>query len=192
MRKVVLGLHASLDGMVEGPKGVMDIGWVSYDENLEKFAQQIFSTVDTILWGRATFVMMQQYWPTVPSNPTANEFEKSHAAWLDQTQKIVFSNTLTETDWVNSSIVNGDLTEILTNLKQQPGQDMVVMGSPRLAHQLMRLGLVDEIKMTISPVVVGGGLPMFKDLTDMMKLKLVQSQTYSSGAISLIYEVVRS
>lgn len=75
MRKLVLFLHASLDGFVEGPNGSMDIGWVSYDNDLAKHAAQILSTADTVLWGRGTYQMMLSYWPTVPSNPSSSEHE---------------------------------------------------------------------------------------------------------------------
>jgi dihydrofolate reductase len=75
MRKVVVFLHASLDGMVEGPNGEMDIGWIAFDDDLEKHAKEILSTVDTVLWGRGTYLGMQHYWTSVPSNPAASEYE---------------------------------------------------------------------------------------------------------------------
>lgn len=82
MRKLVLFLHSSLDGFVEGPKGEMDIGWVSYDTDLEKHAKEILSTADTVIWGRGTYQMMHSYWPSVPSNPSASQHERNHAEWI--------------------------------------------------------------------------------------------------------------
>jgi dihydrofolate reductase len=138
-RKLVLFLHASLDGFVEGPNGEMDIGWVSYDADLEKHAKEILSSADTVLWGRGTYQMMHSYWPSVPSNPSASQHERNHAEWIERTAKIVFSSTLEKVEWNNSRLVKEDVEEEINNLKQQPGKDMVFLGSPRFAHHLMTL-----------------------------------------------------
>jgi dihydrofolate reductase len=191
MRKLIVFLHASLDGMVEGPNGVMDIGWITYDGDMEKYAEEVLSTVDTVLWGKNTYLGMQGYWPTVPSNPEASPHEVAHAKWIEAATKIVFSTTLEHTDWNNSRLVRGNVVEEITKLKNQPGKDLIVLGSPRFAHHLMQLGLVDEFKMTISPVVLGQGLPYFKGIPEQMKLKLNQCKTFDSGAIVLEYERVR-
>lgn len=191
MRKVVVFLHASLDGMVEGANGVMDIGWIAYDDDLAKHAAEIVSTVDTVLWGRGTYLGMQSYWPTVPANPAASPHELAHAAWLDATEKVVFSTTLAGTDWVNSRLVKGSVAEEIAALKTRPGRDMLVLGSPRFAHHLMRLGLVDEFKITVSPVVLGSGLPLFDDIPERIDLKLVRHKTFGSGVVALDYETVR-
>lgn len=191
MRKVVVFLHTSLDGIVEGPNGVMDINWVAYDKDLEKHADEILSTVDTVLWGRGTYLGMKQYWTSVPSNPSASEHEIAHAKWLDATPKIVFSTTLADTDWVNSRLVKSNVAEEIEALKRQPGRDMIVLGSPRFAHHLMQLGLVDDIKITVSPVVLGSGLPLFKGIKEKLDLKLTAHKTFDSGAIGLNYRVAK-
>jgi len=191
MRKLVLFLHASLDGFVEGPNGEMDIGWVSYDADLEKHAQEILSTADTVIWGRGTYQMMHSYWPSVPSNPSASEHERNHAEWIEKTAKIVFSTTLEKVEWHNSRLVKEDIEEEIKNLKQQPGKDMVILGSPRLAHYLMQLDLVDEFKITVSPVLIGSGLPLFPGLKEKINLKLIENKTFDSGAIGLVYQTVR-
>lgn len=134
MRKLVLFLHASLDGFVEGPKREMDIGWVSYDADLENHAKEILSTADTVIWGRGTYQMMHSYWPSVPSNPSASQYELNHAEWIEKTDKIVFSTTLEEVEWNNSRLVKENIEEEIKNLKQQTGEDMVILGSPRFAH----------------------------------------------------------
>ncbi|WP_047980688.1 dihydrofolate reductase family protein [Ornithinibacillus contaminans] len=191
MRKLILFLHASLDGFVEGPKGEMDIGWVSYDADLEKHAKEILSTVDTVIWGRGTYQMMHSYWPSVPSNPSASQHELNHAEWIEKTTKIVFSTTLEKVEWNNSKLVKEDVEEELKNLKQQPGKDMVILGSPRLAHYLMQLDLIDAYKITVSPVLIGSGLPLFQGLKEKINLKLMENKTFDSGAIGLIYQTVR-
>lgn len=191
MRKLVLFLHASLDGFVEGPNGAMDIGWISYDGDLEKYAKEILSTADTVIWGRGTYQLMHGYWPSVPSNPSASQHERNHAEWIDKTAKIVFSKTLDKVEWNNSRLVKEDIEEEIKNLKQQPGKDMVILGSPRIAHHLMQLDLIDEYKITVSPVLIGSGLPLFQGLKEKVKLELIENKTFDSGAIGLVYQSVR-
>ena len=191
MRKLVLFLHASLDGFVEGPKGAMDIGWVSYDADLEKHAKKILSTADTVIWGRATYLMMYGYWPTVPSNPAVTEHARNHAEWIEKAAKIVFSTTLEKVEWNNSRLVKEDVEEEIKKLKQQPGKDMVILGSPRFAHHIMQFDLIDEYKITVSPVLIGSGLPLFRGLNDRINLKLIENKTFDSGAIGLSYQTVR-
>ncbi|MGK9250636.1 dihydrofolate reductase family protein [Paenibacillus humicus] len=191
MRKLVLFLHASLDGFVEGPNGEMDIGWISYDADLEKHAKEILSTADTVVWGRGTYEMMHNYWPSVPSNPSASQHERDHAEWIEKTAKIVFSTTLEKVEWNNSRLVNEDVEEAIKTLKQQPGKDMVILGSPRLAHHLMQLDLIDEYKITVSPVLIGKGLPLFQGLKEKINLRLIENKTFDSGAIGLVYQTAR-
>ncbi|OCT13361.1 dihydrofolate reductase [Paenibacillus pectinilyticus] len=191
MRKLVLFLHASLDGFVEGPKGAMDIGWISYNGELEKYAKEILSTADTVIWGRGTYQLMHGYWPSVPSDPSATEYELNHAEWIDKTAKIVFSTTLDKVEWNNSRLVKEDVEEEIKKLKQQPGKDMVILGSPRIAHHLMQLDLIDEYKITVSPVLIGSGLRLFEGLKEKVNLKLIENKTFDSGAIGLVYQSVR-
>ncbi|MET3195655.1 dihydrofolate reductase family protein [Gottfriedia sp. OAE603] len=192
MRKVILFLHSSLDGFVEGPNGGMDIGWVSYNEELEKHAKEILSTVDTVLWGRGTYQMMKNYWTSVPANPTATEHEIEHAKWIEDTQKIVFSTTLEKAEWNNSRLVKENIEEEIKNIKKQSGKDIIILGSPRFAHHLMELDLIDVIKITISPVIIGSGLPLFKGTEYKHNLSLVENKTFNSGVIGLAYNIVKS
>ena len=191
MRKLVLFLHASLDSFVEGPNGNMDIGWVSYDADLEKHAKEILSTADTVIWGRGTYQMMYDYWPTVAEDPSASQHERDHAEWIEKTAKVVFSTTLENVEWNNSKLVKDNIEEEIKNLKQQPGKDMVILGSPRFAHYLMQLDLIDEYKITVSPVLIGSGLPLFQGLKEKVNLKLIENKTFDSGAIGLVYQTVR-
>jgi len=104
-------LHTSLDGIVEGPNGAMDIGFVHYNVELEQFAKQVTANADTILWGRATYEMMYQYWPNTLNNEEASEHERAHAAWIDAVEKIVCLRTLQETAWNHSTLIQEQITE---------------------------------------------------------------------------------
>ncbi|TQR90197.1 dihydrofolate reductase family protein [Staphylococcus saprophyticus] len=190
MRKLIVFLHSTLDGFVEGPKGAMDIGWVAYNEELEKFADDVLSNTDTIVWGRKTYEMMYDYWPTVPSDENANEHELNHAQWIENVEKVVFSKALNHVEWSNSKLVKDHVEEEINKLKQQEGGDIVVLGSPRFAHYLMQLNLVDEYKITISPTLIGKGLPLFQNIHDKVDLKLIKSETFESGVLGLNYQVL--
>ena len=104
-------LHTSLDGIVDGPNGAMDIGFVHYNVELEQFAKQVTANADTILWGRATYEMMYQYWPNMLNNEEGSEHERAHAAWIDAVEKIVCSRTLQETAWNHSTLIHEQITE---------------------------------------------------------------------------------
>lgn len=135
--------------------------------------------------------MMHSYWPSVPSDPSASPYERDHAEWIEKTAKVVFSTTLKNVEWNNSRLVKENVEEEIKRLKQQPGQDIVILGSPRFAHTLMQLGLIDEYKITVSPIVIGSGLPLFQGVQEKINLKLIENKTFDSGAIGLVYQTVR-
>jgi len=188
MRKLMLYMHVSLDGFVQGEHD-WDINWVIHDEELEQYADETFSTVDTVLWGRGTFLGMRQYWTTVPDNPDASEHDKAHAAWINKTQKVVFSTTLENAGWHNSILIKENVAEEIRKLKNQDGRDMIVIGSPRFAHGLMRHNLIDEFRVNVNPIILGKGLPLFKDVPQRVQLELVQSRTFRSGVVGLVYRL---
>ncbi|MCM3518659.1 dihydrofolate reductase family protein [Staphylococcus xylosus] len=188
MRKLVVFLHSSLDGFVEGPQGAMDIGWITYNHELEDFANEVLQTADTIVWGRKTYEMMYDYWPTVLSNENASEHELNHAKWIENVEKVIFSKALNSVDWHNSRLVKKNVKDEIIHMKQQEGEDIVVLGSPRFAHYLMQLDVVDEYKITVSPTLIGKGLPLFQNIHEQVDLKLIDSKTFESGALGLIYQ----
>lgn len=188
MRKLILYMHVSLDGFVQGEHD-WDIGWIIHDEEMERYADESFKTVDTVLWGRGTFLGMQQHWTAVPGNPDASEHDKAHAAWLNETLKVVFSTTLENVDWNKSVLIKKNIAEEVQKLKNQEGRDMIIIGSPRLAHSLMQHNLIDEFRVNVNPIVLGRGLPLFQDVQKRIPLELVQNKTFRNGVIGLIYRV---
>jgi dihydrofolate reductase len=181
-------MHASLDGFVQGTND-WDIGWVTFNEDLENYAEETLRTVDTVLWGRSTYQGMQQYWTSVPNNPEASDYEKRHAAWVNNALKVVVSTTLDNADWNNSMLIKDNIEGEITKLKQQTGGDIVILGSPRLAHSLMRDGLIDEFRINVNPVSLGEGLPIFKDLKERINLELVSNKTFAGGVAGLVYRL---
>ncbi len=179
-------MHVSLDGFVQGPDD-WDLNWITYDEELEKYSKEILSSVDTVLWGRQTYLGMQQYWNSVPGNLESSQHEIEHASWLERTLKVVFSTTLDQAEWANSQLVKENVREEIVRLKEQPGNDLIIIGSPRFAHTVMELGLVDEYHLNINPVVLGEGVPLFTD-NGLIKLKLTGNRLFDSGVVGLTYE----
>lgn len=188
MRKIVSYLHASLDGLVEG-RETWDLGWVRYDAALEGYAKEVLQTADTVLWGRVTFLGCGAIGgASLPADPESSAYELEHAAWLERTPKIVVSSTLSDVGWANTSLIRGDLTEEVRALKQQPGGDIVILGSPRLTHALTELALVDEYRVNVNPVVIGGVVPLFASGAG-LNLGLLGQKVFDSGVVGLHYGV---
>ncbi|MCL5995890.1 MAG: dihydrofolate reductase family protein, partial [Chloroflexi bacterium] len=139
-------------------------------------------------YGRVTYQMMESYWPTVLTNPSSTKHEIEHARWIENVPKIVFSKTLEKVEWNNTRLIKENIAEEISKLKQQPGKDLVIFGSPGLAHSFMRLGLIDEYRLTVNPIILGSGKPLFRNVEDKMKLKLLKAQTFNSGVVGLHYE----
>lgn len=164
IRKVISLMHISLDGFTAGPNGELE--WARVDEETYAYVADLLRTVDTALYGRITYHMMEGYWPTVPADPSSTQAERQHAHWVENVQKIVFSKTLERVTWNNTRLVKENIAEEISRLKHLPGKDMMIFGSPRLTHTFIRLGLIDEYRLTINPVVLGKGVPLFKEIKE--------------------------
>jgi dihydrofolate reductase len=185
MRKVIASPFVTLDGFMAGPQGELDWNEPYFDEEMANYIGDQFSAVDTILFGRVTYQFFAQYWPTqgVKDDPI-------FAEKMNSLPKIVFSKTLSKVEWNNSRLVKGDIAEEISSLKQQQGRDMVIDGSPSLIHSFTHLGLIDEYRLRVHPVVLGSGVPLFKNIKDRMKLSLLESKTFRSGVVILHYQPV--
>ncbi|TLV03962.1 dihydrofolate reductase family protein [Dyadobacter luticola] len=185
MRKLVLFSHISLDGFAGDKNG--GLAFLSYDHELQQFADELIQTVGTPVYGKNTYNLMAGYWPTMFDNPNASERELAHAKWVQEVPKIVFSTTLPSADWENTTLIRDNVTEEINKLKQQPGKDLVIFGSPGLAKSLMNLGLIDEYQLTLHPIILGEGNSLFDGNVQLSKLKLLGSKTLGSGVVTLHY-----
>ena len=177
MRKVISGLFISLDGVVESPdKWQFD----NFDAEMAAGMEAHLATEDTILLGRVTYQEWAPYWPTSTDEP--------FASFINNTPKYVFSTTLGKVEWKNSTLVKGSLAGEIARLKQQPGKNIGVAGSPTLVRSLLQNNLLDELTLMIHPVVVGRGKRLFKDGSELKRLKLVSSQITSTGVAILTYQ----
>lgn len=185
MRKIILFMHISLDGFVAGPNGETD--WMKHDSEAQAYVQRLHGRTDAALFGRVTYNEMASYWPTVLSNPASSQADRNHAEWQKTAQKIVVSKTLKHADWENTLIISGNLTEEVNKLKAQTGKDIWLMGSPTLGQSLIALDLIDEYLLNMSPVILGQGKPLFANIDHQINLELVESHSYKSGAVNLVY-----
>jgi len=185
MRNVILLMHVSLDGYVAGPNGEMD--WIRLDDQMFDDVAALTDAADTALFGRVTYQMMEGYWPTAADNPGATKHDIDHARWVNSALKLVFSRTLEHAEWANSRIVRDNLPEEIARLKQQPGKNLLMIGSTAMAQEFMRLGLIDEYYLNVNPVVLGSGVPLFAGIQGALNLQLVRAKTYESGAVGLHY-----
>ena len=181
MRKLVLFMHVSLDGFAADVN--RGLGWISYDSELQQYADGIVATVGSPVYGRVTYELMESYWPKVLDNPDASENSKAHAKWVDKVTKIVFSKTMKKADWNNTIVINENIAEEINKLKQQPGKDLVIFGSPGLSHSFMELDLIDEYQLTLNPVLLGSGLPVYENIKNKTNLKLVKATPLKSGVV---------
>lgn len=189
MRKLVLFMHLSLDGFASDLNHGLD--FLSYDKELEQYADELVKTVGSPVYGRTTYQLMESYWPTVLKQPNVAGHALEHARWVENVPKIVFSKTLDEVTWNNTRLIKDNIDEEVKKLKQKPGKDLVIFGSPGLATSLMNLGLIDEYKLTVHPVILGKGISVFTGNTAKSTLKLLDTKILKSGVVTLHYTTIR-
>lgn len=180
-RKLILFMMISLDGYYEGPGHNID--WHNVDADFNDFAIDQLNDVDYLVFGRATYEGMASYWPT----PEAMQNDPEVTGYMNNTAKIVISNSLDKAEWANTRLIKGDVAAELKTLKAQPGKDLIVMGSGDLVVSLTEQGLMDEYRIMVAPVALGTGKPLFSGLSKQIKLELIKSTTFKSGNVLLCY-----
>jgi dihydrofolate reductase len=182
MRKVIYSMGVSLDGFIAGPSGEID--WSPPDEERHRFHNEQTREIGAHFCGRRLYEEML-YWETADENPSAAEHRLEFARIWKNLPKIVFSKTL-ETVVGNARLVRDGVAEEVAKLKEQPGKDLAV-GGASLAATFIELGLVDEYRLFVSPVVLGGGTPYFPALDERIDLELVETRTFASRVVYVRY-----
>ncbi|HET9457485.1 MAG TPA: dihydrofolate reductase family protein [Candidatus Limnocylindrales bacterium] len=175
MRKIAAGLFISLDGVVEAPE---QWHFPYFDDEMGAIVGAQQAESDTMLLGRRTYEEFAAYWPNS---------DDELAAVMNGTPKLVASTTLTEPTWENTTVIGGDVSARLAELKRAPGRTISIVGSGTLVRSLLRDGLVDELRLLVHPIVVGAGKRLFPDGTDRVPLRLLDSRTLSTGVLALTY-----
>src|SRR5690554_3897094 len=163
MRKVILSMVVSLDGYIEDSNASID--WHVWSEEMDRHMIGFFDQIDTIIFGRKTYELMADFWPT----PLADTESTAIAERMNNLPKIVFSRTLESVawgKWNNVLLIKENISEEIKLLKQQPGKDLVIFGGAELAATFIQLDLIDEYQLIVNPVVLGGGKPLFKGVKE--------------------------
>ena len=182
MRKLIYSMGVSLDGFIAGPDGSID--WSAPDEELHRFRNQQTREIGAQLCGRRLYEAMV-YWETAEEDPSAPEHVLEFARIWKELPKVVFSKTLEKVEG-NASLARDGVAEEVARLKERPGKDLAV-GGAGLASACTELGLIDEYRMFVSPVLLGGGTPYFPALDGRINLELVETRTFGSRVVYVRY-----
>jgi dihydrofolate reductase len=179
VRKLISFMVVTADGYYEGPDGEFD--WPNVDDEFNEFAINQLNDIDTLLFGRRTYEGMASYWPA------AAQDDPVIADRMNGIDKVVFSTSLTEATWHNTTLVTGDVASSVRELKEKPGRYLALFGSPHLTVSLLEAGLVDELRVMIHPILLGGGKSLFRTLTGRVPLVLGPTTVFRSGNVLLCY-----
>jgi dihydrofolate reductase len=186
MRKLKLQVQISADGFVAGPNGEMDWMIWNWDDPLKKYVDELHKPVDTILLGKNMTDGFVKHWINVKANP--NDEGQAFGAKMIETPKVVFSRTLKESIWENTTLAKGDYVDVINQLKNQPGGDIIVYGGATFVSSLIRANLIDEYNLFINPAAIGNGMAIFKNLEGKQKLTLVESLPFGCGIVLIRYK----
>ena len=196
MRKIISFMHISLDGFVAGPNGEMN--WIKVDQEIFDHVGKRIGKTDSALYGRVTYEMMQNYWPTAGDEHGASKHDIEHSKWYNKAHKLVLSKTMQgaglpagQTGLTNTTIISDNLSSEMNKIKQGEGSDILVFGSPTATHALIQQNLIDGYWLFVNPIILGQGIPLFTDIKDKITLKLLATRQFTSGVTELNYIVDR-
>ena len=181
--------------MVLSKVQIRNWNWHVWDDEMEKYMSNFLNNVDGILLGRVAYQLLADYWPvavpktTIPRNP--GEEHPLIIERMNSLPKIVISKTLDKVEWKNSTLIKVNIKDEILKLKQQPGKDLVLFGGANIASSLQQLGLIDEYRIILNPVILSGGNLFFKDIRDKLSLTLLNVRTFSCGNVLLYYQSIR-
>jgi len=161
--------------------------WIHVDEEIfDDGAERIYAT-DIALYGRKTYQLMESYWPTAADQPNATKHDIEHSKWYKQVKKVVLSKTMKEENLINTQVISENLVDEINKLKQSTEKEILIFGSPTAGHSLMAANLIDDYWFNINPVLLGNGIPVFKDIQTQTRLSLITTKVFSSGVVCLHY-----
>jgi dihydrofolate reductase len=190
LRKLKLQVQMSVDGYIAGPNGEMDWLVWNWDDKLKEYVNGLTESVDTILLGRKMTEGFISYWSDVMTKPDDPWY--AFAKRMIEIPKVVFTKTLNKSQWVNTDIATGDLTDEVNKLKRREGKDIIVYGGASFDSSLIKAGLIDEFHLFVNPAAIGNGMTIFKELNEMLKFTLAKSITFDCGVVLLRYEPKRA
>jgi dihydrofolate reductase len=189
MGKIIALGHMSLDGYMADLNG--QINWIRMDEETNKMVQELYRGAAGTIYGRKTYELMDPFWPNVKKEPGKwPKWVVDYAEWVDEAVKVVVSTTLGSVGWKNTQVIRGNVVEEVRRVKQETKSNLLLLASAQLLATLLPAGLVDEVAVTITPVILGEGMPYFSRLGDRVQLELREERKFSNGVVGLRYGVV--
>lgn len=177
MRRIISQMMVTLDGYYSGPNG--EINWHVVDEEHQLFSSQFLKSIDTILFGRTTYEMMENYW----ASDLGKVADPIVSNYMNSLNKIVISTALNTVNWNNTVLIKKNIKEEINKLKQASGKDIAILGSPTLATKLANEDLIDEYWIIVNPILLGKGKSIFHNIADKKEFHLIESKTFKSGNI---------
>jgi len=181
MKKIILDLTISLDGFIEGKN--QDVDWIIVDEETEQDFLTFADEIDTVLYGGFSYESYGNYVP----DESVTQLVKDFYGKVNEMQKFVFSKTLTSVG-NNAILINDGIIEAINSIKKNAKKDVWLFGGAGLVTTLLNLDLIDEIRIGVQPVVLGEGIPLFKEIKSKKNFKLLKTKTYKSGVVGLYYK----
>lgn len=185
MRKIVVFNLISLDGFFAGEDGNID--WHMVDDEFNDFAVEHTKEFGAIIFGKTTYQLFEDFWPKALHDPKMSPEDLEVAKTIDDVEKIVFSKSLKEVTWKNSKLFHEIDPEEVKKWKAEEGKPIAIFGSGTIVQQFTKLGLIDEYRILVNPVILGKGKSMFAGV-EMQKLKLINTRTFGNGNVLLTYE----
>lgn len=185
MRNVILHINVSLNGMIENSQ--KEIDWHFVDHEFELYINDLLGSIGGMIFGRKAHQVLGEYWPTARNNPNVSAEHLAAAYLMNALPKYVISKGEYSSSWENSFILRHNLPEAIKTLKETPGLDLVFFAGANAAQTLSNLGLIDEYRFVINPILIQDGTPLFQQCAAPLKLDLCHVRTFKSGAAVLNY-----
>jgi dihydrofolate reductase len=189
MGKIIALGHISLDGYMADLNG--QINWIRMDEETNRLVKELYRGAAGTINGRKTYELMDPFWPDVKKEPGKwPKWMVDYAEWVDEAVKVVVSTTLHSSSWRNTRFISSNVVEEMRREKQEVKRDLLLLASAQLLATLLPAGLVDEVVLTITPVILGEGVPYFKGAKHRIGLELREERKFTNGVVGLRYGVV--
>lgn len=187
MGKIIALGHISLDGYMADLKGQID--WIRMDEETNKLVKELYRGAAGTIYGRKTYELMDPFWPDVLKDREKwPRWIVEYAEWVDKAVKVVVTTSLSSISWGNTRLIRDHVVEEMGRVKQEVKGDLLLLASAQLLAALLPAGLVDEVVVTVTPVILGEGKPYFKGLTAKVPLELREERRFSNGVVGLRYK----
>jgi dihydrofolate reductase len=189
MGKIIALGHISLDGYMADSEG--QISWFRMDGEIAGFVAELWRGAGGTVYGRKTYELMDPFWPDVLKYPEKwPGWMVEYAEWVDAAVKVVVTRTLDSVSWRNTRLIRSNVVEEMRRVKEEVKGDLLLLASAQLLSTLMAAGLVDEVIVTITPVILGEGRPYFVGIRERVRLELREERKFSNGVVGLRYGVI--